>query len=107
VRGLLFVEQITAFRPPHGFEYRVLRMSGARGRRKPFVHERGWLEFVSENDGTRIEWHSRFSIPLPLIGRLLEPHYARKASHLFEKLLHATRERLLAGRAATMSIARP
>jgi len=92
--SFVFVESITRFERPTGFDYRVSSLRHASGWKLPFRHERGWLELTAENGGTRVDWRSRFSIAIPLLGRLLERRFAKVAGRGFEKLLLAARRRL-------------
>ena len=99
--SFIFVEDITRFEPPLGFDYHVCSLRHATGLKAPFRHQRGWLELTPAGSGTRVDWRSRFSIDFPLFGRLLERRFARVAERGFEKLLLSARNRLEPGPAAT------
>lgn len=98
--NFVFVEAITRFERPTGFDYQVSSLRHAWGWQLPFRHERGWLELTAEGSGTRVDWRSRFRIALPLFSTLLERRFAQVAQRGFEKLLQAARDRLDSGRAA-------
>lgn len=102
---LVFVEDISDFQPAQGFDYRVQSLCTASGRRLPFHHHRGWLSLMPEAGGTRVHWRSRFSIAVPLLGRLIEPLVARSVAHAFELLLLRARERLEGPETAAMAAA--
>jgi hypothetical protein len=86
--GLRFIEDITAFDPPRHYEYVIRSMTRANGGKVPLRHERGWLDFTPEGDGTRVDWHTRIHATIPLLGPLLvEPLVARKLERAFTALL--------------------
>lgn len=63
--GVAFVEDIIAFEAPSHFAYRIRQLRGPLGVPLPIEHERGWLEFSEEHDGTRVTWRSRFRVTVP------------------------------------------
>lgn len=70
--GSVFTEEVTEFDPPRGFAYVVRSLIGPIGRPTPFTHERGWIELSPEGSKTRVDWQSRFGMPIPVVGWLLE-----------------------------------
>ena len=94
VRGKVrYVEEITAWNPPVEFEYTIRRTS------LPLRHAGSRLTFTSRGGGTDVEWRSRFSVPIPVLGRLLE----RRAKRLYESAFGA----LLADAKARLEAATP
>ena len=86
--GLRFVEDITAFDAPRHYEYVIRTLTRSNGGALPLRHERGWLEFSADGDGTRVDWHSRIHATIPLLGPLLiEPLVVRKLQRAFAALL--------------------
>ena len=92
--AFVFTEAVTRFERPSGFDYLVSNLRHASGLKLPFRHERGWLDLIAEDGGTRVVWRSRFTVAVPLLGRLLEQRFADIAGRGFEKLLLAARSRL-------------
>jgi len=75
VRGKVrYVEEITAWNPPVDFEYTIRRTP------LPLRHAGSRLTFTPRDGGTDVEWTSRFTVPIPVLGRLLE----RRAKQLYE-----------------------
>ena len=85
--GLLFSEEITRFERPHGYDYRITEFRTASGRKLPFHHERGWLTLAAETGHTRVDWRSRFRIPIPLVGWVMERIQGIRLARGFAKLL--------------------
>jgi hypothetical protein len=94
--GLVFVEDIVAFEPPLRFAYVIRSLATTGGRALPIRHERGWMAVTPEDGGTRVDWHSRFEIALPLLGPLLAPLVALRIRRGFGTLLARAARRLAA-----------
>lgn len=95
--GLVFVEDLVAFAPPRHFAYVIRSVTTAGGRALPIRHERGWVDFVPTEGGTRVDWRSRFAVEVPLLGPLLAPLVAARIRHGFDALLARAARRLAAG----------
>ncbi|WP_280276942.1 SRPBCC family protein [Nocardia wallacei] len=54
-----FRERVTAYNPPHGFDYLVERSF------PPARHEGGSMTFTEAGGGTRIVWSTTSELPLP------------------------------------------
>jgi uncharacterized protein YndB with AHSA1/START domain len=74
-RRAWYVEEITAWERPIYFEYTIRKSS------MPIRHEVSRLSFTAANGGTDVQWSSRFSIPIPILGLFL----GRKAGKLYSK----------------------
>jgi uncharacterized protein YndB with AHSA1/START domain len=88
LQGVTFVEDIVTFDPPRCLEYRVKKCT------IPIRHEIGRMEFTPVGDGTDLHWTSRFELPLPLVGKMLEPLLCRSTSKAFLSALEQARARL-------------
>jgi hypothetical protein len=65
--GLRFVERITHYEPEVRLDYRII------GGTLPIVHESGRGDFSERGpSATEVRWRSRFSLPVALLGPLLE-----------------------------------
>ncbi|MFO0043770.1 MAG: SRPBCC family protein [Pseudomonadota bacterium] len=95
--GLVFVEDIVAFEPPRHDAYLIRTLSTTRGWALPIHHERGWLEFAADGGDTVVDWHSRFQIAVPLLGRVFAPLVALRIRRGFDALLARAARRLAAG----------
>ena len=91
---LCFEEEITAFDPPHAYEYRILSLRGPLNFKLPFHHENGRLELHDLNGKTRVVWTSRFHFSVPLIGRWIERKLGGSISATFLFLLKRLDARL-------------
>jgi uncharacterized protein YndB with AHSA1/START domain len=95
--GLLFVEEITAFDPPRRFDYVIRSLATEAGRTLPLRHELGWMVIAADGNGSRVDWHSRFEVAIPLLGRwLAEPILAGKIAAAFNGFLDRAAQRLAA-----------
>ena len=83
-----YVEEITAWDRPKLFEYTIRETS------LPLRHEVSRLVFMSRDGGTDVEWSSRFSVMVPLIGRLLDLYFRRQLMNSFARFLAVTKSRL-------------
>ncbi|WP_261892496.1 SRPBCC family protein [Acaryochloris marina] len=90
----IFTEKITAFSPVEHYEYKIQSLIDARGRSIPLRHERGWLDFSAENDGTRVDWHSRYEFSLPIVGNAVEVIVSWRAKKVFASLLQRAKSEL-------------
>jgi hypothetical protein len=89
IRGTVrYVEEITGWDPPRAFEYTIRKTS------LPLRHSGSRLSFTARGSGTDVEWTSRFTVPIPLLGRLLERRAKRIYEAAFETLLRQTKVRL-------------
>ena len=91
VNQAFFEEEIVDFQPPYRFGYRVkmVRLNAPLvplSVQFPFEHLHGQIRLSQEQGKTRIEWESRFRIPVPG-GRLVEPVLRRLGARAFETLL--------------------
>ncbi|KAI9130340.1 SRPBCC family protein [Acaryochloris sp. CCMEE 5410] len=89
-----FQEEVTVFQAPNHFEYKIRSFSNAQGESGPFWHDRGWLDFSSENEGTQIDWHTRFEIPSPMGQSIIEWLAGWRTQRMFMKLLHQVKTKL-------------
>jgi hypothetical protein len=87
-RRARYVEEITSWQRPSSFEYMIRETS------LPLRHAGSRLAFVSQGDGTDVEWTSRFEITVPLLGGLLGKRAARLFTKAFTELLVAAKVRL-------------
>jgi hypothetical protein len=81
-----FVEEVVRFERPRRYDYRITKLS-MRGVTVPNGHELGWLELVERDGRVRVDWRSRFSVRIPLLGGLLEPRIGRQFAKQFSALL--------------------
>jgi hypothetical protein len=82
------LEEITAWERPTQFDYRI------REAPVPVRHEEGRMRFTANGAGTDVEWTSRFTIPVPLVGGLLGKVAGGVFSKAFRGLLTAARAKL-------------
>ena len=78
------IEQVwdaMAFDPPNYFEYRVRKST------LPMKHDLGRFKFKSTNSGTDVRWISRFELPFPVIGKMMEKSACRSMSKTFLSIL--------------------
>jgi hypothetical protein len=83
-----YVEEITAWERPASFEYTIRRAS------MPMHHEGSRLSFTEVSGGTDVQWSSRFTIPVPILGGLLGAAAERLYSKAFAALLATTKAQL-------------
>ena len=91
---LRFEEEITAFDPPHAYEYRILSLRGPFNLKLPFHHETGRLELHALDGKTRLVWTSQFHFSVPLISRWIERKLGRSISATFLFFLKRLNARL-------------
>lgn len=85
--GSIFTEEVIAFEPPKHYAYVVRTLIGPVGRPTPFTHERGWMDISPEGTKTRVDWQSRFGMPIPVVGWMLERVVGPRIRHAFVTLL--------------------
>jgi carbon monoxide dehydrogenase subunit G len=95
--GSVFTEEVTEFNPPRGYTYVVRTLIGPMGRPTPFTHERGWIELSREGDQTRVDWQSRFGMPIPLVGGLVARIVGPRIRSAFVQLLASAKTELERG----------
>jgi hypothetical protein len=83
-----YVEEITAWNRPASFEYTIRRAS------MPIRHEGSRLSFTEIGGGTDVQWSSRFSIPIPILGGLLGAAAEKLYSKAFAALLATAKAQL-------------
>jgi len=64
--GATILWEVVGFEPPRRFDYRITKFP------LPFRHEIGSVELTSGGDRTDVRWLSRFEVPVPLVGRMME-----------------------------------
>jgi uncharacterized protein YndB with AHSA1/START domain len=92
--GAVFTEEITAFDPPRHFEYVVRQLINRRGKPARFRHERGWLDVACDGESTRVDWHSRFEVTMPVVGWFAERLVGPRAAAGFRRLLERAKAEL-------------
>jgi hypothetical protein len=85
--GSIFTEEVTAWEPPKHYAYIVRTLIGPIGKPTPFTHERGWMDISPEGTKTRVDWQSRFGMPIPVVGWMLERIVGPRIRHAFVTLL--------------------
>jgi uncharacterized protein YndB with AHSA1/START domain len=83
-----YVEEITAWEKPSFFEYTIRKAS------MPIHHEGSRLGFTAADGGTDVQWSSRFSITIPILGIFLGATAAKLYSKAFTGLLTAAKAQL-------------
>jgi len=89
---LRFEEQVTAFEPPHRFDYLIRDVRGL-----PFRHAGGSVRLSGDGNRTEAIWTSSFEIPIPLLGRAMDRVFAQRLAIGFARTLERSAE-LAAGR---------
>ncbi|HEX4338304.1 MAG TPA: SRPBCC family protein [Polyangiaceae bacterium] len=88
--GLHFLEEVTLFERPRRYDY-LVRSISLKGRRLPFAHDAGWLEFSERAGKTRVDWHSRFRVTIPVLGFVIERLSGRKLAAAFLERMAVTK----------------
>ena len=83
-----YVEEITAWDRPYYFEYTIRKAS------MPMHHGGSRLSFTAADGGTDVEWSSRFSIPIPILGLFLGATAAKLYTKAFTGMLTAAKTQL-------------
>jgi hypothetical protein len=83
-----YLEEITAWEPPAAFGYTIRKTS------LPLRHAGSRLTFTPRDGGTDVQWTSRFTVPIPVLGRLLERRAKRLYENAFAALLADAKARL-------------
>ncbi|MGO8998353.1 MAG: SRPBCC family protein [Polyangiaceae bacterium] len=87
-RRVRFVEEVTGWDRPARLDY-IIRESSL-----PVRHEGGSVRFLPKTGGTDVEWTTRFSVPVPLVGTALGKAARGLFTHVFRDLLLAARAKL-------------
>jgi hypothetical protein len=66
VRPLVFEEEITAYDRPTRLDYLIVKLN------IPFEHHGGSITLTPDGQGTRVDWRSSFSVPVPVIRSAIE-----------------------------------
>jgi hypothetical protein len=90
---LRFTEEIVSFDPPHRYDYKI-RSVELFGRPFPMEHELGWVEVIDAGDHVEVDWRSRFTLRLPLIGTLLGRGVGQSLEKTFRLLLDQAQQDL-------------
>ena len=90
----IFVEEITAFNPPHHYQYRIQTLTTTIGFEAPLRHALGQLSFYAREGGTDVVWISAWSIPIPLIGGLISAVMRPMVASAFSGLVRQARQEL-------------
>jgi len=64
-KGIHLLEEVTHFDRPKRYDYRIIKSN------LPLEHEGGSLHFHHRGDGTEIDWVTRFTVPVPVVGGAL------------------------------------
>jgi uncharacterized protein YndB with AHSA1/START domain len=99
--GSTFTEEVIEFDPPRHYAYIVRTLIGPVGRPTPFTHERGWIDLTPEGGKTRVDWQSRFGMPIPIVGWGLERLAGPRIRGAFVQLLAAAKTNLERGSPAS------
>ncbi|MBY0587608.1 SRPBCC family protein [bacterium] len=92
--SMLFSEEILEFDRPRRFDYKIVSAMD-NGKPTPLDHERGWLTFEQVGTQTRVDWHTRFRVKVPVLGWFAERFFiARTMKPKFLKLLEQARQRV-------------
>jgi uncharacterized protein YndB with AHSA1/START domain len=81
-------EKITTFDRPHRMEYRILAS------RPSADHRFGRVDFAETQQGTEITWTSTFAIPVPVVGKIVEPAVAIGFGVAFRFVLQSVAKRV-------------
>jgi ribosome-associated toxin RatA of RatAB toxin-antitoxin module len=79
--GATIFWKVVTFEPPDRFEYRITKFP------IPFHHDIGSVELTSRDDYTDVRWRSRFEVPVPLVGHVLELIISRVFGKVHESTL--------------------
>ena len=90
VRPLRFEEEITAFDRPTRMDYVIRKVN------IPLRHDGGTIALSPAASGTRVQWRSTFTVPIPVVGGALGAILAVSIRRGFVRLLDDV-DRLAAG----------
>ena len=79
--GMWLREEITAYDPPQGFSYRIIRSFPV------FDHEGGSIAVTPSGDGSHVDWVTTYSHPLLSGGKALEALTSRLFPWNFRAIL--------------------
>jgi hypothetical protein len=91
--GLTFDEEITAFERPTRMDYLIRKVN------IPLRHDGGSIRLKPAGDGTRVDWRSTFTVPIPVLGGAIAGVLAVAIKRGFVRLLEDIEEAV--GPAAT------
>jgi hypothetical protein len=97
--GSVFTEEVIEFEPPRHYAYVVRTLIGPIGRPTPFTHERAWIDLTPEGNKTRVDWQSRFGMPIPIVGWALERIVGPQIRNAFVRFLDSAKRELERGAA--------
>ncbi|WP_405164246.1 SRPBCC family protein [Nocardia sp. NBC_01499] len=78
-----FREEITAYDPPHSYEYRILRSI------PPTDHKEGRIELRETAEGTELTWTTTFTVRVPLASAVLTSLVAPIVRITFNQIIDA------------------
>lgn len=87
-KGVHFIEEITSFSRPSGFDYQIRKAS------LPLRHHGGQVRLTARSDGTEVDWTSSFDITVPLVGGALERLAAAILTATFTDMLLRAKARI-------------
>ena len=90
VRPLVFEEEITAYERPTRLDYLIVKVN------VPLQHDGGTITLSAEPGGTRVDWRSSFSVPMPVIGGAQELVWQLMLTRGFGRVLEDIERRLVA-----------
>lgn len=79
--GMWLREEITAYDPPRGYSYRIVRSFPV------FDHRGGTLTFTPQADGTHVSWVTEYSHPVRAGGKAMEALTSRLFPWNFRAIL--------------------
>lgn len=88
----VFWERITAYDPPHSFDYHVYRVF------PPARHEHGRVSLAIVDGGTHVTWTSTVQLRIPIVGAILTRLIARPIfTYVFSRALDLAAQDLVTG----------
>ena len=87
---LVFEEEITAYERPTRLDYLIVKLN------VPFKHDGGSITLTPEDEATRVDWRSSFSVPTPVVGGPQELIWQPVLARGFRRTLEDV-ERILQG----------
>nr|WP_042193087.1 SRPBCC family protein [Kibdelosporangium sp. MJ126-NF4]CEL20551.1 hypothetical protein [Kibdelosporangium sp. MJ126-NF4]CTQ89462.1 hypothetical protein [Kibdelosporangium sp. MJ126-NF4] len=94
-RGLWMQEEVLEYDRPDSWTYRIMaaRVGG-------FHHESGRLLFDPLPSGTQVTWTTTFTVPIPLVGTVVERLAGAGLNRWFQRVLTNMDQQYVADRAA-------